>query len=140
MNGNFNLLKEIIENQNIKDNNFDVSISLLIAAMSNHYEIVDWLIDNGMNLTHKETNETLLFVACRENKIDLLKHLLEKSIIDIHIPNNEGYYPLHIASSKGNIEIVKILVNYGAEVNKTNKSDLTALRMVTEILYILYYE
>ena len=53
--------------------------------------------------------------------IDRLRSLGEEDHDSLHQPDTNGWHPLHEAVRSGNIEMVKILLEYGANVNqKTN--------------------
>lgn len=56
--------------------------------------------------------ECALTIACRYNKLDIVKYLVEELKADIHINDEEA---LVIASEYGNIDIVKYLVEKGAK-------------------------
>ena len=55
------------------------------------------------------------------------KNDIEKKDIEIDFKNKEGYTPLMIASYKGNIDIVKLLLEYNASVDITNNYNYSAL-------------
>jgi ankyrin repeat protein len=44
--------------------------------------------------------ETPLHIACKSEKVDILKYLVDDAKCDINIPNAEGDHPLHIACQK----------------------------------------
>ena len=193
--GNIKLFKEIYKTEN---NDLIICDALLIVGIYKHYNIINYIINNRKNqIINKERNETLLYIACRENQIDLLKHLLNiesiaNTLIDIDtdistdigtdintnintdintnintdfatdINNNDinntdintdidpdiitdinntdidididaisDYETLlYRAVLNGNLEIVKILVDFGANINITNHNHWTALRAV----------
>jgi hypothetical protein len=60
-------------------------------------------------------SDDALFVACRENDIATLKRLLPRtSIKDLNRLDPDGRTCLHIASSRGNRDIINLLLEHGA--------------------------
>ncbi len=51
------------------------------------------------------------------NEYDKLKELLDPNMYDVNICDDKNRTCLHIASSRGNIDIVKMLLDYGANTN-----------------------
>lgn len=68
--------------------------------------------DRGYSLLH-------MAVIAHSNEVDLteqIKTLIEKTPSDIHEQNVLGYTPLHLASQFGSAEIIKLLVDNGADI------------------------
>jgi ankyrin repeat protein len=65
----------------------------------------------------------LLIDSCLIGNKLLVRLLLERNINIISINNcdEKGNYPLICASQNGHLEIVKLLLQYGADVNIVNK-------------------
>jgi ankyrin repeat protein len=71
-------------------------------------------------------NDDLIF-AVQNNNVELVKTLIDANY-NIHIQDSIGNdTALHWASFKGHKEIVELLLNAGADVNKLNKHGHTAL-------------
>ncbi len=73
--------------------------------------------------------ETLLHVACQNNKHLLAKLLIEKGA-KTNIADNDETTSLVIACKKGNYDIVKLLLKNGADVNRTGKSGKNIIQLV----------
>ncbi|CAG0914333.1 unnamed protein product [Notodromas monacha] len=79
---------------------------------------------------------TPLVVACRNGHFDVAQYLLDKCNADLEQTGSvtfdgetiEGAPPLWCASAAGNLDIVKLLISRGANVNATTKTNSTPLR------------
>ena len=61
-----------------------------------------------------DTGETLLHLAVSSNRTDVLLYLLEQSLA-IDEPDSCDQTALHLAANEGNLEMVKILLEHGAD-------------------------
>lgn len=77
-------------------------------------------------------NYTLCHICCINNNLDILKSLIEyintnltqlnQKIAEwVNKKNIDGYTPLHMASYKGNIKLIKYLEKLGADRTARNK-------------------
>ena len=67
-----------------------------------------------LQLTNKE-KEDLLHLACENSQISLIKTLL-KCNVNTNSINAKGLSPLHVAAINGNVEVTRLLVNEGANL------------------------
>ena len=100
---------------------------LALAVMYGFKDFVEYLIENGakMDIRYRD-NTNLLFLAVERNHVEIAKFLLEFKQIKSKINFKHkvsGYSPLHIAASQGNLEMSKLLVDHGANVNVRNAKD-----------------
>ncbi len=79
---------------------------------------VNALNSNGTTALHK---------AAAKGEINRVKDLIEKYKFDVNLPNAGGKSPLHIAALSDQIEIIKLLMHYGANVNSQDKKGNTPL-------------
>ena len=114
-----------------KPNKYNVT-PLMVAALEGHTEIVKSLLDKGAKAVWSDDGErTPVLMACQINgnaqTVKLLldagaKEQINKSELDM-----KGDFPLRAASSVNKTEIVKLLIEAGADVNKTAVNGDTAL-------------
>ncbi|MGK0388679.1 MAG: ankyrin repeat protein [Maribacter sp.] len=128
-NGQLEIVKYCIKHHN------DINLSdkynstpLYIAVYNGHLDVVKFLVDSGANLNDTFDNEAnLLIPAIRSNYMPLVKYLLSKGL-DVNHRQTGGWsqVPLDHAASQG-IEIVKCLLDHGADVNTLNSYEKTPL-------------
>ncbi len=101
------------------------------AIASGHHDIAGFLIDNGFDIKiADDKNYTPLYHACNATVFDrktmsfsylpgslnFVKRLIASGA-DVNAVNNSGQSPLHIAAWQGNAEIIKVLLDNGADPN-----------------------
>ena len=120
--------------------------ALHVAVLTNQAALVRRLVIGGADLESRDKDGNMaIHLACRENNIQCVQALLEpvryeeqkinnyeisfqKVPQNLESKNYEGFTCLHIASSMDNLELVKLLVDSGADVNsKAIKSGRTVL-------------
>ena len=128
--GNLEEVKKLINSSNynffsVKDNNGYTG--LMLASKNNHLEIVKYLIENGDSLF--TTNNEGYTAIDLSGGPEVLSFLLQtyynqnnKNYLDIRGSDIFGYYV-----SKGNMDNIRILVNYGLDVNMLNNYEQTVL-------------
>lgn len=86
--------------------------------------------DNTINARDIDTNDTPLLYACKNNKNDIIKYLIQnktKFNIDINALNIWKNSSLMWSCKNNNIEIIKLLVENGADINSKNIYGYNAL-------------
>ena len=136
--GNYNLIESFIK-KSVNVNQFQggESPALLYAAAYGYIEIVKLLVENGADVNLKDDDgDTPLENAVGMIKPEVVKYLLEEKA-DAKVKNKEGITP--IMKLLGGIpanpeikdedlkEIVKLLVEYGADVNEHGKDGYSLL-------------
>jgi len=121
--GNIETLRDLIDkgcNPNEFNSDSDGSILIHLAAQYDHIDIIDCLISNGADIDAiTSEGNTALHIAIEKKNSSIIRTLLDKGA-NPNLINNAGSSPLHIAAVLGddNISITKVLVEYGADVNK----------------------
>ena len=100
------------------------------AAGKKHLKIIKMLKKNGAELNAKDSlfGYTLVHEAIFNKNPKMVKYLAGQGV-DVDIPATAfvGSTPLNIASGLGYLEIVNILLDNGAEPNKTDRDGNTSL-------------
>lgn len=80
-------------------------------------EIIEFLVKNGQDIDEQfgETETTVLINACREGDLQLAEFLLNLGA-DVCATDRNGWQGIHHAAEyTDNVDIVKLLVKYGAD-------------------------
>ena len=88
--------------------------------MFNHYNIIPVLLKYGANINSQDyEGNTALMEAIYRKYEAIVKLLLENGVkrADVNLADNSNVTPLMIASQQGNINLVKLLLKYGANKN-----------------------
>lgn len=95
------------------DSGFDINRNnsqiLLQSVNSKNYQIIKFLIDNGINI-----GENILEEACRIKDTPIIKLLLDSGA-DLHVNNNTIIKCIY-----DNVELIKLLMEYGFDPNSNN--------------------
>ena len=91
------------------------------VRQSDHPEVVDMLISKGASKNIKDPFDkgNLLHRAVEGNNTEVLTHLITIHKLDINAQNQHGYTPLQVAIRKENLEMMRVLIEKGADVNIT---------------------
>jgi len=115
------MVKFLIEERGFDPNEKDSNgmAPFHLAARSNRSDIVDYLFTcSNVNIECEDHDLNLpIHIACQNGSIDVIRSILCRYTVFIHSPNVKGYTPLHMACEYGDIDIVKLLVEYGANIN-----------------------
>ncbi|XP_071818880.1 transient receptor potential cation channel subfamily A member 1 homolog isoform X3 [Apostichopus japonicus] len=108
---------------------------LLIAASEGHTASIEVLLRFNANINATDKHEkTAIFWAAEERQIDALKVLLDHKGAKELIDKSDRYdsTALHVASEKGFLAIIKLLLESGADVDAKNEDELTPLHMAAQ--------
>lgn len=124
--------------------------SLMTAARGGHLETVRLLLSRGakVNATERERHQTALMWAVAQGHVGVVQLLVERGA-DIHARttvwdqlentagntnpignfrmSHGGSTPLLFAARQGNIDVARVLIEAGADVNNTSASGTSAL-------------
>ncbi|XP_055627069.1 ankyrin repeat domain-containing protein 50 [Toxorhynchites rutilus septentrionalis] len=124
----------------------DGKTAFRLACLEGHFECVQTLLKFGCDVNSKDADSrTTLYILALENKLKVVKFLLEYSNVDVNIPDSEGRTALHVASWQGHAEMVKLLITLGnADVNAMDLESRTPLHSCAwqgnhEVMQLLLY-
>ncbi|XP_058724846.1 potassium channel AKT6-like isoform X2 [Vicia villosa] len=115
------LLLEFGADPNVKD--FDGNIPLGEAIMGNHESVTKLLVDNGADISLTDVGR-LACSAVEKRDIKLLKDIAQYGG-DVKKSSN-GTTALHLAVGQENVEMVKFLVEQGADIDLQDSFGWTA--------------
>ena len=112
-----NGVRPLLEGTRSSDN------SLIVATIYNKYDIVEILINFGMNINRvDDDNSTPLRYACKNNNIRIVKLLLRNGA-DPNIAAQNGSTPLSEAIVFKNKELIDLLLQHGAKTSGERGSE-----------------
>ncbi|XP_038105893.1 uncharacterized protein LOC6033723 isoform X2 [Culex quinquefasciatus] len=124
----------------------DGKTAFRLACLEGHFECVQTLLKYGCDVNSKDADSrTTLYILALENKLKVVKFLLEYSNVDVNVPDSEGRSALHVASWQGHAEMVKLLITLGnADVNAMDLESRTPLHSCAwqgnhEVMQLLLY-
>nr|ACX37089.1 potassium channel [Zygophyllum xanthoxylum] len=92
------------------------NVPLWEAMSAGHEQVVKLLIENGARLSVGDVGQ-FACSAAEANNLNLLKEIV-RCEGDITLPKATGTTALHVAVSEANLDIVKYLLDQGADVSK----------------------
>ena len=106
----------------------DNNMTFLNACRNGQKSIVQiFLKKGGINVNKRDAEgNTPLYYACLKGFRDIVTILLDNDA-DVSIANNSSEIPLHATARSGNKEIIGKLIQYGANLDATDKEGRTPL-------------
>ena len=116
LDGNLEKVKEMINGGvNVNSPESDGQTALMLAAFNGHSDIVLFLLESGAAIDRRDLmGRTALLYASTGPFPETVKILLEKGAEPNIIDSNEHFSPLMHAAAEGNLDVVKILIEYHA--------------------------
>ena len=118
-----NFIKYLVsKGANVNDKNKIEETSLMMASYFGNNDVVEFLISKGANVNSKNIKglDSLMYACQLENNKDIVEFLLRNGA-NIYEKANNGDNSLIFATSKGNIDVVNLLLKEDAKNNKKNK-------------------
>jgi ankyrin repeat protein len=117
-----------------------LEVALRAASMMGHLDIVEFLLQTGVDINAKytPTDGTALHEACNMNHIDIVHYLLGNQA-DITKQDNNGMTPLHWAAWHGHLDLIDLLLVHHAPLEIKNKYGGTVLDATVHNLVHSFY-
>ena len=102
----------------------DGHTALMFASFNGHSEIVLKLLEEGADLEKRDfMDRTSLLYASTGPFPETVKILLDKGALPNVVDSDEHFSPLMHAAAEGNLSVVKILVEFGADLSLKDVDD-----------------
>ncbi|XP_008279349.1 histone-lysine N-methyltransferase EHMT2 isoform X2 [Stegastes partitus] len=100
----------------------DLRTPLLEAIINNHIEVARYLIQNGACVYHiEEDGYTGLHHAAKLGNLEIVSMLLETGQVDVNAQDSGGWTPIIWAAEHKHVDVIKSLLNRGADVSINDK-------------------
>ena len=120
--------KSLLSTDAINQPSKDITELLNQVRWSETKAILSLLIDNGLDINHRDTSGSFaLSIASREGHTDLVEFLLKTRKADVNQQNKEGLSSLMEASAEGYVQICRLLLHYKAKVDLQDEKGWSAL-------------
>ncbi|MFY8188123.1 MAG: ankyrin repeat domain-containing protein [Flavobacterium sp.] len=124
-----------ITNSNINIVNENKQNLLQESISFENYLTANFLIENDIDLNHQDSNgKTSLHYCASFNNYSIAEKILAKNG-NINICDSFGNNPLWVAvfSARGEYGLVKLFLQYGADINSKNKNNKSPLDFAMQI-------
>ncbi|XP_024154019.1 histone-lysine N-methyltransferase EHMT2 isoform X2 [Oryzias melastigma] len=107
---------------NVDAKDKEMRTPLLEAVINNHVEVARYLVQSGACVYHVEDDGyTGLHHAAKMGNLEIVNMLLETGQVDVNAQDNGGWTPIIWAAEHKHVEVIKALLNRGADVSITDK-------------------
>ena len=73
----------------------------------------------------------IFLTGANKGHLDILDFLLKNKYVDVNSKEDGGWTSLHVAAFNGNLEMIKLLLQSGAQINSKDNDDWTPLHCST---------
>ncbi|KAF5516105.1 Ankyrin repeat and KH domain-containing protein 1 [Colletotrichum siamense] len=120
--GNTDIVQHLLDHDaDVNATGKSLASSLVSAVTKGHADVVQLLLDSGADVTALNSAGCALMAAAQHSRILIAKLLLEQgaNVQCLHRGLEDTYHlnPLVIASGKGDLEVMKLLLEHGADPN-----------------------
>lgn len=129
--GNMYIVKLLIKNgAKVNHIPYNKVTALIAATKSNHPEVVEYLLQNGANVNQKDTKLRSALVYAVAYGYPLTADIL--CSYNAKVIEKDNFNCFVIAAYFADNEIIKLLLNYDAEIDKKGKLDFTPLMVASQ--------
>ncbi|RDH39931.1 MAG: hypothetical protein CFE62_006395, partial [Candidatus Aquirickettsiella gammari] len=103
-------------------NRLSGQIPLHLAATSGRLEIIKYLISQGADLSAADNiGDSTMDKTIKAGHLHVVKYLINEQGLDVNTPNRlSGQIPLHLAADSGRLDIIRYLLDQGADLSTTD--------------------
>jgi len=124
--------------KNLNDRIANANTPLMEAAIEGNYFMINNLLQRGVDANLVNDDENIaLWLACFSNQLDIIKLLLS-STNNINHQNVNGATCLSYAASSGKFDVVKVLVEAGADAQIETHDGFCALELSSTAAILRY--
>ncbi|XP_067660154.1 putative ankyrin repeat protein RF_0381 [Haliotis asinina] len=117
----------------INSRDTDSQTPVMKAAIYTGKAVFDLLLKAKADLSLINAyHETILHMACEGGNIEIIKYILNQDIVDIDSQDINGQTPAMIPASNGNMDVLEILVEAGADLSLEREDGETILHVACE--------
>ena len=123
--------------QGLESNNVSLLAAFHSSAQLGHYNIAQFLALRFPDLTNrKHQGKGALHVSAHQGHLDVVEMLLDDAGADIHLEDDDGDSALHYSAFGRKMEIMKSLLNRGANPNAKNLKGCSVLHVCVVMQHI----
>ncbi len=99
------------------------------ACAAGHLDLLKFFLDTiDFDIdSQNDCGESLLHIACNKGYMDIIKFLVEEKKINIELLDSNRWTALYNAIQSNNVNVVELLINAGANIDRYDDSHDTAL-------------
>ncbi|MFQ5993866.1 MAG: ankyrin repeat domain-containing protein [Acidiferrobacterales bacterium] len=107
--------------------------ALMIVSAKGYIEIVQLLIAHGAEVNVRDIyGWTPLMKAAFEGRFAVVRLLLDQESVDLHAVDENGATALHHAAAVGHVKIARLLIAYGADIERKDGAGQTPLMIAAK--------
>ncbi|WP_375327113.1 ankyrin repeat domain-containing protein [Candidatus Tisiphia endosymbiont of Nemotelus uliginosus] len=117
--------------KNDRDKNKEADYLESLAVQNSNIAVLKWAIEERLAYPHCTYEEklTLVHMAVLSQNIEGLKYLVLEQKCDVTKLDVQGNSALHIAAQKSSVEVIKFLIDQGADPHAANNKAQTPLHI-----------
>ena len=123
---------------NVVDRDFEKNTALILAAAFNpSANVISTLLDYGLktNTTNKYGYDALMLAAYENGRIPIIQTLLDNEA-DVNSRDLEGHTPLMAAAIRGRDDVMKYLIQRGADYKAEDNNNISVLNYYNQRIYL----
>jgi uncharacterized protein len=132
-NGEDEAAKTLIASTGIDVPDGEACTPLIWASFYRRPDLLKWLIDQGANVNHQDRNGYCALHYVAQEKLGDIAEILLRAGAKTELRDVDGNTPLWTASfsARGDLSVVRLLVDYGASFENKNNAGKTVRDMAT---------